>query len=301
VRLFDGDVLFSLRSSPVVAMAAIVTIVICGAALFAPWIAPQNPYDVMAINPGDAFLPPGLIEAHLRYPLGTDNEGRDILSAMLYGSRVSLLIGFASIGLAMIIGVVLGLLSGYVGGAVDAAIMRLADVQLSFPAILTTMLIDGILRGALGRETHARFVLVILVVAIALSLWVQFARTVRAVALVERDKDYVLAARVIGMPGWLIMLRHVLPNVMGPTMVIATVNLSVAIITEATLSFLGVGVPPTQTSLWNLVRGGNDFLFSGEWWIVVFPGAALALIVFAVNLLGDWMRDVLDPKIRSRL
>ena len=233
-----------------------------------------------------------------RFLLGTDDQGRDMLSTIMYGARISLGVGFASVIFAMVIGISLGLISGYMGGITDAIIMRVADIQLSFPAILLALLIDGVARSLLPRDMHDEVALYVLVFAIGISGWVQYARTVRGSTMVEKNKEYVQAAHVMGIPPTLIMLRHVLPNAMGPVLVIATIHLAVAIITEATLSFLGVGVPPTSPSLGTLIRVGNDFLFSGEWWITIFPGAALAILVLAVNLLGDWLRDALNPKLR---
>jgi len=236
-------------------------------------------------------------EGRWEYLLGTDSQGRDLFSALLYGMQVSLAIGAASVALAMGIGIVLGLLSGYAGGRVDAFIMRVADVQLSFPAILIALLIDGVARVAVPASLHEVIAFPVLVGAIALAGWPQYARTVRGSTLVEKNREYVQAARVIGVPPAVIMFRHVLPNVTGPVLVLATVHLATAIITEATLSFLGVGVPPTSPSLGTLIRVGNDFLFSGEWWITIFPGVALVLLVLSVNLLGDWLRDVLNPRL----
>jgi peptide/nickel transport system permease protein len=247
----------------------------------------------------DAFNPPVWSEnGTMAFPLGTDDQGRDLYSAILYGSRLSLMIGFASVTFAMVVGVTLGLVAGYLGGVVDAVIMRVADVQVSFPAILIALLIDGVVRALLPGERHEEMVAYVLVLSIGLSQWVNFARTVRGVTMVERNKEYVQAARVIGISRPQIMWRHILPNVMGPVLVIATISLAVAILLEATLSFLGVGVPPTEPSLGTLIRIGQDFLFSGEWWIVIFPGATLAILVLAVNLLGDWLRDVFNPKLR---
>ncbi len=298
-RFFDSDIWFSFTQSKVTMTAAAVTVLLMAAAILAPLISLQNPFDPASLDLLDAFSPPIWHEDGVwRYPLGTDNQGRDMYSAILYGSRASLLVGFASVGLAMILGVGLGLLSGYLGGALDAVIMRVADVQISFPAILIALLIDGVMRAILPKDQHDQLALYVLVLAIGLSQWVQFARTVRGSTMVERNKEYVQAARMIGVPPVLIMLRHVLPNVMGPVLVIATIGLAVAILTEATLSFLGVGVPPTEPSLGTLIRIGNDFLFSGEWWIVIFPGLTLATLVLAVNLLGDWLRDALNPKLR---
>jgi peptide/nickel transport system permease protein len=233
------------------------------------------------------------------YLLGTDDQGRDVLSTLMYGSRISLLVGVASVLLAMLMGITLGLVSGYVGGRLDAFIMRVADVQLSFPAILIALLIDGVARAALPRDSHSdSLALLVLIGSIGLANWVQYARTVRGSTLVERSREYVQAARVIGIPSWRIMFTHVLPNVLGPVFVIATINVATAIITEATLSFLGVGVPPTSPSLGTMINTGNNFLYSGEWWLVVFPGAALIALCMAVNLLGDWLRDALNPRLR---
>ncbi len=298
-RFFDSDLWHSFTRSPVVVISAVVTVVFIGAALFAPLVAPYNPFDLASIDLLDSEIPPVWLEGgDPRFLLGTDAQGRDILSTMIYGARISLGVGFASVLFAMVLGVGLGLLSGYLGGTVDAVIMRIADVQLTFPAILIALLIDGLSRTVLPRDLHGEIWFYVLVLAIGLSFWVQYARTVRGSAMVERGKEYVQAARVIGIPPLLIMLRHVLPNVMGPVLVIATINLAIAVITEATLSFLGIGVPLTSPSLGTLIRVGNDFLFSGSWWITIFPGAALAILVLAVNLLGDWLRDALNPKLR---
>lgn len=298
-RFFDGDLWYSFTRSPVVVVSALVTLAFVGAAVFAPWVAPYDPFDLSTVDLLDSEIPPVWhSNGDPRFLLGTDAQGRDMLSAMIYGARISLGVGFASVILAMAVGVSLGLLSGYLGGTVDAVIMRIADVQLTFPAILIALLIDGLSRSVLPRDLHGEIWFYVLVLAIGLSFWVQYARTVRGSAMVERGKEYVQAARVIGIPPLLIMLRHVLPNVMGPVLVIATINLAIAVITEATLSFLGIGVPPTSPSLGTLVRVGNDFLFSGSWWITIFPGAALAILVLAVNLLGDWLRDALNPKLR---
>ena len=298
-RFLDSDVYHSFRASRVTVVAAIVTAVLFLAALFAPWITPQNPFDPGSLNLLDAFTPPVWIEdGSWSFILGTDDQGRDLYSAILYGSRVSLLVGFASMIFAMVLGVSLGLLAGYLGGIVDTVIMRIADVQISFPSILIALLINGVLRGVLPQDQFNNVAIFVLILSIGLASWVQFARTVRGSTMVEKNKEYVQAARVIGRHPIAIMVRHVLPNVMGPVLVIATIGLAVAILTEATLSFLGVGVPPTQPSLGTLINIGQNFLFSGEWWIVIFPGITLALLVLAVNLLGDWLRDALNPKLR---
>jgi peptide/nickel transport system permease protein len=266
---------------------------------FAPIFAPHNPFDLKTLNLLDAFTPPAWTAAgKSQFFLGTDDQGRDVLSTIMYGSRVSLIVGICAVLLSMLIGITLGLISGYIGGSVDAFIMRVADIQLSFPAILVALLIDGVARVVIGKENHDQIATYVLIFAIAASGWVRYARTVRGSTLVERNKEYVQAARVIGRRSIAIMFSHVLPNVLGPVMVLATLHVGLAIITEATLSFLGVGVPPTQPSLGTLIRIGNDFLFSGEWWITVFPGAALVILVLSINIIGDWLRDALNPKLR---
>ena len=298
-RLAESDLWYSFTRSPAAMISAGVAAVTIFSALFAELAAPHDPFDLATVDLFDALLPPVWAEAgDPRYLLGTDDQGRDVFSTILYGARISILVGFLSVLLALLIGVTLGLIAGYVGGLVDSVLMRIADVQLSFPAILIALLIDGVARGVLPRDSHDQLALYVLVVAIGLSFWVQFARTVRSSVMVERTKEYVQAGQVIGLPGHLILVRHILPNVTGPVLVIATIQLALAIITEATLSFLGVGVPPTSPSLGTLIRVGNDYLFSGEWWITIFPGVALVALVLSVNLLGDWLRDALNPKLR---
>jgi peptide/nickel transport system permease protein len=298
-RLWDHDLAWSFRRSPVTVVAALLTLACVMGAALSPWISPQDPFDAAALDLNVAFKPPAWVEGgDPAYFLGTDNQGRDILSTIMHGARLSLGIGVASVLLALVLGVSLGLLSGYFGGRLDAVIMRVADVQLSFPAILIALLIDGVARVALAGDRHDEIAIPVLVLAIGFAGWVQYARTVRGSTMVERGKEYVQAARVIGRRPLAILLSHVLPNVMGPVLVIATIHIATAIITEATLSFLGVGVPPTQPSLGTLIRVGNEFLYSGEWWITVFPGAALIVLVLSVNLLGDWLRDALNPKLR---
>ncbi len=297
-RFLDSDVWHSFTHSPTAMLAAAIAALCLFVSLFAPWVAPHNPFDLATLNLIDARLPPAWAEGgSSNYLLGTDDQGRDILSALFYGARISLFVGFASVLLSVVVGVGLGLLSGFVGGRVDAFIMRVCDVMLSFPSILIALLIDGVGR-AMFPNAHDTLAFGVLIVAISLSGWVQYARTVRGSTLVERNKEYVQAARVIGVSPWRIMSRHVLPNVMGPVLVLATIQVAAAILTEATLSFLGVGVPPTSPSLGTLIRIGNDFLFSGEWWITIFPGVMLVLIALSVNLLGDWLRDALNPRLR---
>ncbi len=298
-RALDSDILASFLSSKVTMLSGLVTVIMLGGALLAPWIAPTNPFDPGSVDLMNSLMPPRWIEGgDPNFLLGTDNQGRDLWSAILYGMRVSLIIGLLGVVAAATLGIGLGLLAGYAGGRTDAFIMRLADVQLTFPAILIALVIDGVVHAMIKGVPREQTAFGVLIASIGLSFWVQYARTVRGSTLVEKNKDYVQAARLIGIPAPLIVLRHVLPNVMGPVLVILTINLALAIITEATLSFLGVGLPPTQPSLGTLIRIGNDFLFSGEWWIVAFPGITLAAFVLAVNLLGDWLRDALNPKLR---
>lgn len=296
---WNGDLAYSFRHAPVAVVSAVVLAVCLGGALFAPWVAPHNPFDLATLNLLDALTPPhGFAGAKPEYLLGTDDQGRDLLSAIMFGTRISLLIGVAAVALSVTLGVSLGLIAGYSGGRLDAFIMRAADVQLSFPAILIALLIDGIARAVLPRSAHTDVALLVLILSIGVSNWPQYARTVRGSTLVEKNKEYVQAARVIGVGPSAIVFRHLLPNVLGPVLVIATINVATAILIEATLSFLGVGVPPTRPSLGTLIRVGQDFLFSGEWWITIFPGAALVIMVLAINLLGDWLRDALNPKLR---
>jgi peptide/nickel transport system permease protein len=298
-RGWDSDLAYGFRHSPVAVISAAILLVLLVAAIFAPFLAPHDPMDVASLSLLDSFKPPlGLPDADWSNPLGTDNQGRDILSAIMYGMRISLLVGASSVLFAIVVGIAVGLLAGYAGGMVDTLLMRIADVQLTFPSILTALLVDGVISAALPRTLRDALQIDVIIFAIGISLWPSFARTVRGSTLVERKKDYVMAAQVIGVPSWRIMLTHVLPNVIGPVTVIGTLGLGLAIIAEATLSFLGVGLPPTQPSLGTLIRFGNDFLFSGQWWVSVFPGLTLILMVLAINLLGDWMRDALNPRLR---
>jgi peptide/nickel transport system permease protein len=297
-RWYASDVAYSFRTSPTAVGAALIAFLCVFASVFAGWVTPHNPFDLTTLVLGDARLPPAWMpDGSTKYLLGTDDQGRDILSAVVYGARISLIVGVTSVIFSMIIGVSLGLLAGFRGGWTDTFLMRLCDVMLSFPAILIALLIAGVGR-AMFPHAQDTVAFGVLILAITLTGWVQYARTVRGSALVERNKEYVQAARVTGVSASRIMARHVLPNVMGPVLVLATIHVATAIITEATLSFLGVGVPPTSPSLGTLIRVGNDYLFSGEWWIAVFPGIMLVLIALSVNLLGDWLRDALNPRLR---
>ena len=298
-RAVESDLFYSFRRSKITMVAAAVTILFFLLAIFAPLFVVQNPFDPAQLQLMNSRIAPlWTAEGQSPFLLGTDEQGRDVFSAILYGMRISLAVGVLGVLFSGAIGIVMGLLAGYFGGAVDGLIMRIADVQLSFPAILIALLVNGVAKSVFGNRLDATSTLAVLVVAIGLSFWVQYARTVRGSVMVEKNKDYVAAAQLIGLPAPVIMLRHVLPNTMGPILVIATINLALAVITEATLSFLGAGMPDTMPSLGTLIRIGNNYLFSGEWWIVAFPGIALAALILSINLLGDWLRDALNPKLR---
>jgi peptide/nickel transport system permease protein len=298
-RAVGSDLFYSFRRSRITMVAATITVLFFLLAIFASVLSVQNPFDPAQLQLMNSRIPPlWVADGQSPFLLGTDEQGRDVLSAILYGMRISLVVGLLGVVLSGTIGILLGLVAGYVGGAVDSLIMRIADVQLTFPAILIALLVNGVAKSVFGNHLDAISMLAVLVFAIGLSFWVQYARTVRGSVLIEKNKDYVAAAQLIGLPAPVIMLRHVLPNTTGPILVIATINLALAIITEATLSFLGSGMPDTMPSLGTLIRIGNNYLFSGEWWIVIFPGIALAALILSINLLGDWLRDALNPKLR---
>lgn len=298
LKWWQSDVAHSFRQSPLAIAAAVIAFLCVFCAAFAGFVAPHDPFDLTTLELSNARLPPAWYESgSSKFVFGTDDQGRDILSTLMYGARISLAVGFLSVMLSVIIGVSLGLLAGFLGGWADTFLMRLCDVMLSFPPILVALLIAGVGR-ALFPNAQTSLALGVLVLSITLTGWVQYARTVRGATLVERHKEYVQAARVTGVSSSRIMRRHVLPNVLGPVLVLATIQVANAIIVEATLSFLGVGSPPTAPSLGTLIRVGNDYLFSGEWWIAMFPGVMLVLIALSVNLLGDWLRDALNPKLR---
>ncbi len=295
----ENELIYLFLKSPVAQVAAVIALVSVFGALLAPLLAPTNPYDLASFDILDSFYPPAWSEGgDPRFLIGTDDQGRDLLSSIMYGTRLSLLVGLSSVAFAAVLGTSLGLAAGYLGGAFDAVVMRIADVQLSLPAILTALLVDGVARGILPRDQHEELLLVVLTVAIGLSLWVNFARTARASTFVERTKEYVQAAEIMGQHPVRIMAVAILPNILGPLMVIGTVDLAVAILLEATLSFLGVGVPPNQPSLGTLIRIGTEYIFSGEWWIVIFPSMALIVMIVSVNILGDFFRAVLNPRLR---
>ena len=298
-RFVRSDLMYSFVRQPVVVVAFLITMAFIFAATFATWVAPHNPFDPGSLSLMDAFLPPAWVEdGDPNFLLGTDNQGRGIFSTIIYGARISLIVGFAAVVFSIALGVLVGLISGFVGGWFDALLMRFADIQLTIPGLLIALLVDGIARSMLPSGMREEIAIYVVIFAIGISNWPQYARVARSGAMSEKVKDYVASARIIGTPSWIILLRHVLPNILGPVLVLGTIGLALAITSEATLSFLGVGVPPTTPSLGTLIRIGNDFLFSGEWWITLFPSAALVLLVLAVNLLGDWLRDALNPKLR---
>ena len=296
----ESDLFYTFKRSPVAVVSTVVVLVLVLSAVFAPLIAPTNPFDPASLNLMNGFTPPLSPNDFTgeTFFMGTDDQGRDVFSTILYGMRISLFVGIAAVLFAMVLGITLGLLSGYLGGWVETVIMRIADVQLTFPSILVAMLIFGVAKGITPVEYRDQMAIWVLILAIGLSDWVQFARVVRGATLVEKNKEYVEAARLIGRRSGAIMLRHILPNVLSPVLVIATISLALAIIAEATLSFLGVGAPPTQPSLGTLIRIGQGFLFSGEWWILLFPAITLLGLALSVNLLGDWLRDALNPRLR---
>lgn len=299
-RAWNGDLAYSFRHSPVAMISAFMVALLVLSAVFAPWIAPHNPFDPGSLNLMNGFTPPGEPNAFTGevFLLGTDDQGRDVFSTILYGMRISLLVGFSAVMLAMVIGVVLGLLAGYLGGWFESVIMRIADIQLTFPAILVAMLIFGVAKGITPPEYRDQMAIYVLILAIGLSDWVQFARVVRGATLVEKNREYVEAARLVGRRPFSIMIRHILPNALNAVLVIATISLALAIIAEATLSFLGVGAPPTKPSLGTLIRIGQGYMFSGEWWILLFPALTLLALALSINLLGDWLRDALNPRLR---
>ena len=300
-KIIDNDIGYSFFKSKIAITSTIVFFIILFCSIFAELVAPYNPFDPASISLLDAFIPPFWIEGgNTNFLLGTDQQGRDMLSTMIYGSRISLIVAFSSILFAMLLGTFLGVTSGFFGGRYEIIVMRFTDVQLTIPSILMALLVDGVARGFISKSLHNDMAIYVLIFAIGISEWPQFARVTRAATLVEKNKEYILASRIIGLSNFLIMFKHILPNILRPVLVIATIGLALAIITESTLSFLGVGVPPTTPSLGTLIRFGNDFLFSGEWWITFCPAIFLVVLALSINLLGDWMRDTLNPKLKTR-
>ena len=300
-KIITNDIGYSFVKSKIAVISTIVFLTILICSTFAELIAPYNPFDPVKVSLLDAFTPPVWVDGgSTNFVLGTDQQGRDMLSTIIYGSRISLIVGFASILFAMSLGTFLGVTSGFFGGRYEIIVMRFTDVQLTIPSILMALLVDGIARGFISKSLHNDMAIYVLIFAIGISEWPQFARVTRAATLVEKNKEYILASKIIGLSNFLIMFKHILPNILRPVLVIATIGLALAIITESTLSFLGVGVPPTTPSLGTLIRFGNDFLFSGEWWITFFPVIFLVVLALSINLLGDWMRDALNPKLKTR-
>ena len=300
-KIINNDIGYSFVKSKIAVISTIVFLTILICSTFAELVAPYNPFDPVNISLLDAFTPPVWVDGgSANFVLGTDQQGRDMLSTMIYGSRISLIVAFASILFAMLLGTFLGVTSGFFGGRYEIIVMRFTDVQLTIPSILMALLVDGIARGFISKSLHNDMAIYVLIFAIGISEWPQFARVTRAATLVEKNKEYILASKIIGLSNFLIMFKHILPNILRPILVIATIGLALAIITESTLSFLGVGVPPTTPSLGTLIRFGNDFLFSGEWWITFFPAIFLVVLALSINLLGDWMRDTLNPKLKTR-
>ena len=300
-KIKDNDIGYSFLNSKLAIISTFVFVIIFFCSTFAEIVAPYNPFDPINVSLMDAFTPPIWTEGgNISFLLGTDQQGRDMLSTMIYGSRISLIVGFASILFAMLLGVFLGVTSGFFGGRYEIVVMRFTDVQLTIPSILMALLVDGIARGFISKSLHDDMAIYVLIVAIGISEWPQFARVTRAATLVEKNKEYISASKIIGLSNFIIMFKHILPNILRPVLVIATIGLALAIITESTLSFLGVGVPPTTPSLGTLIRFGNNFLFSGEWWITFFPAIFLVILALSINLLGDWMRDTLNPKLKTR-
>ena len=290
---------FQFLSSPVTVVSAIIILVIVLACVFANWVAPHTPFDPATLSIMDNNLPPAWMSgSDPRFVLGTDIQGRDVLSAMLYGGRISLMVGLGAVALSAAIGMTIGLLSGYFGGLVDTILMRIAEIQFAFPPILIALLFNGILKTTLPAHLFAQAAVPIMILAIGLAGWVQFARIVRSSVLVQRSQDYVTSCRAIGLPTMTILLRHITPNVLSPVLVLAMLQIAVAIVTEATLSFLGLGTPLTEPSLGALIQIGSQYLFSGIWWVVIFPGTMLLVMVIAFNLVADWVRDFLNPRLR---
>lgn len=296
-RLRESYFLHSFLRDPVAIGSFVVVALLVTAGFLAPVLAPMNPYDPAQIDVMDSEMAPLWIDQDSTFPLGTDAQGRDILSTILYGTRVSVLIGLGAVALQAVLGIGIGLVSGYAGGRIDAVLMRVADVQLSFSTYMVAIFLGAIFQTAFGVGRYEQVAVPFLIVVIGLAEWPQYARTVRASVLAEKKKEYVEAARVIGLPSWRIMWRHILPNTMTPVLVISTVQVANAIMSEAALSFIGLGMPATKPSLGSLIKSGFEYIFSGSWWITLFPGVVLVLLILAINLLGDWMRDFLNPKL----
>ena len=294
-----SDFWYELLNSPVTVISAVIIGMMVIGCTFAPVFAPHTPFDPATISIMDNNLPPAWqAGSDPKFLLGTDLQGRDVLSAMLYGGRISLIVGLGAVFLSVAIGMAVGLCAGYFGGWTDVVLMRIAEVQFAFPPILIALLFNGILKASLPADVFANAAVPIMVLAIGLAGWEQFARIVRSSVLVQRRQDYVTSCEAIGLPTITIILRHITPNILGPVLVLAMLQIAVAIVTEATLSFLGLGTPLTEPSLGALIQIGSQYLFSGIWWVVIFPGLMLLVMVIAFNLVADWVRDYLNPRLR---
>jgi len=299
-RIKDSDIYHSFIKSPTAIISSVILFIIFFCSFFVEFITPYNPFDPSSLSLMEAFTPPSWTEDGLaKFILGTDGQGRDMLSTILYGSRISLIVGFSAILFSLILGVGLGLTAGYFGGKYEMVVMRLTDVQLTVPSILMALLVDGIARGLITREMHDQMAIYVLIFAIGISRVASICKSFKSSNLGRKKQRLCFASTIIGVSNLIIMFKHILPNILRPVLVIGTIGLALAIIAESTLSFLGVGVPPTTPSLGTLIRLGNDFLFSGEWWITFFPAIFLVILAFSINLLGDWMRDTLNPRLKK--
>ncbi|WP_371170279.1 ABC transporter permease [Aliiroseovarius sp. 2305UL8-7] len=297
-KIWNSNMGYSFRRNPIAVVSLVIFLLIALAAFCAPLIAPYNPYDPAQIDIMNSEYPPVWINGSLpEFMLGTDDQGRDLWSTILYGTRLSLLIGICAVALQAFLGISIGLIAGYVGGRLDNLLMRMADIQLSFSTLMVAIIFLAVTQAMFGSETFNRYAVFFLIAVIGVAEWPQYARTVRATVLAEKKKEYVDSARVLGFGPMRIMVRHILPNSLSPIFVISTVQVANAIISEASLSFLGLGMPPSQPSLGSLISSGFDYIFSGSWWITAIPGVVLVVLVLVINLLGDWMRDVLNPKL----
>ena len=298
MRVWNSNIAYSFRRNPVAVVSLVIFLMIAMAAFFAPLIAPFDPYDPAQIDIMNSEYPPVWVDgADPQFKLGTDDQGRDLWSTILYGTRLSLLIGICAVALQAFLGISIGLVAGYVGGRIDSLLMRLADIQLSFSTLMVAIIFLAVTQAMFGSETFNRYAIYFLIAVIGVAEWPQYARTVRATVLAEKNKEYVDSARVLGFGPLRIMVRHILPNSLSPIFVISTVQVANAIISEASLSFLGLGMPPSQPSLGSLISSGFDYIFSGSWWITAIPGIVLVVLVLVINLLGDWLRDALNPKL----
>lgn len=294
----DSYLWYSFKKDKVAIISFTVVALLVLFAVFAPLLAPYNPYDPANVDIMNSELPPVWMDGgESGYLLGTDDQGRDLLSTMIYGMRISLLIGMGAVLLQSVMGIAIGLVSGYFGGKIDSFFMRMADVQLSFSYLMVAIFFTAILQAAVGVGRFGEIAVPFLILVIGFAEWPQYARTVRAAVLAEKKKEYVEAARVAGFGSWRIMWGHIFPNTLSPILVISTIQVANAVMSEAALSFLGLGMPISRPSLGSLINSGFEYIFSGSWWITIFPGLLLVVLILAINLLGDFLRDVLNPKL----